>query len=464
MFGTTVRRAARHLARMAAIPGNLETDRQPPMTIPLRHFVVGLGLLAAGALVGVGVAAGVVPGLGALAHVHLLLAGWVCVTIMGAMTQFVPVWSGTDLHSRALANAQLALVVVGLTGFVAGLVAGALPWLWPFGGLMLAGFWVFVYNVGRTLAAVESYDVTERHFALALGFFLVLTALGLLLAVGYARPVVAGTPVTRANVAATHATVAVFGAVLTTVYGALYQLGTMFTQTDLHGVDETLRSLETVCHPVGVVLLAGGRLLGAAAVARVGAALVVAAALAFGAILGRKLYEMEVTWTPMHTRYAVVVPGLAAWALVTAPAWLRAPTAPAHRFGGPGAAHLLGLGVVGFVVFGTLYHVVPFVVWVHRYSDRLGFEDVPMVDDLYDDRLAAADAALLVSGTLGLVGSGWLPRAAALRGVGGALVTLGVVVFGANLALVLRDHSPHSFGRLLLGSLDPRGRSAPARE
>jgi hypothetical protein len=138
-------------------------------------------------------------------------------------------------------------------------------------------------------------------------------------------------------------------------------------------VDETLQSIEEVGHPVGVVLLAVGRGLETALVARVGAVLVLAAALAVSAILGRKLHEMQVPWTPMHTRYALVVPGLAAWALLTAPAWLQTPTAPEHLLGASGAGHLLVLGAIGFVVLGTLYHVVPFIIWVHRYSDRLGF-------------------------------------------------------------------------------------------
>ncbi|WP_276259041.1 hypothetical protein [Haloglomus litoreum] len=449
---------------MGAIPGSVETDQQPPMTVPLRHFVVGLGFLLGGVLVGLGLAVDAVPGLGTLAHVHLLLAGWICVTIMGAMTQFVPVWSGLTLHSRRLANLQLVLVVIGLVGFVTGLVLGSTGWLIPFGGLMLAGFWTFVYNIARTLATVESYDVTERHFLLALGFFAALTVLGFLLAVGFTRPLFTGGFVSRTNVVGTHATLAVFGAVLTTVYGALYQLGTMFTQTELHGIDEYLRPVEEVGHPAGVVLLALGRLVDAVFVARVGAALVLAAALAVGTILARRLYEMQVDWTPMHTRYAVAAPGLLAWALITAPAWLRAPTAPAHRLGAPGAVHLLVLGAVGFVVLGTLYHIVPFIIWVHRYSDLLGLEEVPMIDDLYDDRLAVADAALLVTGLVALVAAEWLRLPATIQGIGGVLVSIGVLVFGTNMLLVIHEHSPHSVGRILLGALDPRREPTPAEE
>ncbi|WP_460920091.1 hypothetical protein [Salinarchaeum chitinilyticum] len=441
---------------MGAIPGGVDTSQQPPMTVPLRHFVVGLGFLLAGTLLGMGHAADAIDGMAGLAHVHLLLVGWVCVTIMGAMTQFVPVWSGTKLHSRRLANVQLVLVVVGLLAFVAGLLTVELELLAVAGMAMLAGFWTFVYNVGRTLATVEELDVTERHFALSLGFFVALTLLGVVLAADFTHPLLADRPVTRIGVVGAHATIAVFGAVLTTIYGALYQLGTMFTQTELHGIDHRLRPIEEVGHPLGVVLLAGGRLFEAVPIARLGGLLIVVAALAFATVLGRKLYEMQVARTPMHTRYAVVVVALASWALLAAPAWLADPTAIDHRFGAAGSAHLLFLGVVGFVVLGTLYHIVPFVVWVHRYSDELGFEPVPMIDDLYDDRIAAIDGTLLVTGTAGLVAWELLALSQAVVSVAGGLVLLAILAFLANVVLVLVRHSPQPIDRIVFGSLSPR--------
>ena len=441
---------------MGAVPGGVDTDRQPPMAVPLRHFLIGLAFLLAGAVVGVGDAAGAVPVRARLVHVHLLLAGWVCLTIMGAMTQFVPVWSNATLHSRRLANVQLVLVTAGMLGFVVALVSLRTVWLIPFGSVMLAGFWTFVYNIARTLSTVDGLDVTERHFAVALGFFLVLTALGLLLAVGFSVPVSARLPLARSGLVGAHATVAVFGAVLTTVYGALYQLGTMFTQTELHGIDHRLKAIEEIGHPIGVVVLAAGRLVGSAVVASVGGLLVLLAALAFGSILARKLYEMRVEPTPMHTRYGVVAAALLLWALLSVPAWLSEPLAAAHRFGASGTVHLLALGVIGFVVFGTLYHIVPFVVWVHRYSDRLGFEEVPMIDDLYDDRLAAIDGTFLFSGTVLLVVSGRFGLGAAVAAVAGSLVILGILTFTGNMLLVLRRHSPHTLDRIVLGALSPR--------
>jgi len=453
IFGNTARLVAVVGGDMGAIPGSIDTTRQPPMTVPLRHFVVALAFLIAGTALGLGLVVDAFPGR-RLVHIHLLLAGWVCITIMGAMTQFVPVWSGATLHSRRLANLQLGLVSGGLVGFAVAVLLGRMEWVFPFGVVMLAGFWTFVYNLGRTLATVDGFDVTERHFAVALAFFVVLTALGALLALNFAAPVFGRLGVTHAGVLGAHATVAVFGAVLTTIYGALYQLGTMFTRTELRGLDHRLRDVETVGHPLGVVGLGAGRLLEAAVLARLGGLLLLGGALAFGVVLARKLSEMQVERTPMHTRYAVVVTALVLWAVLSVPAWARDPLAREHLFGAPGSVHLLFLGVVGFVVLGTLYHIIPFIIWVHTYSDRLGFEDVPMIDDLYDERLAAVDATLLVWGTVLLVGSDWFD--ASVTAAAGMLLFLGVVVFTANMVLVLHRHGPHSLDRVLLGSLSPR--------
>ncbi|WP_415379287.1 hypothetical protein [Halosimplex sp. TS25] len=437
---------------MSAIPGEVDTDRQPPMTVPLRHFLVGLALLVAGGAMGVLDAVGALPGLSALAHVHLLLAGWVCVTIMGAMTQFVPVWSNAPLHSQRLATAQLWLVAAGVGGMAATFATGTLGWVHAFGGLALLGFWTFVYNLGRTLLPARPWDVTERHFALALGFFAVVPPMGFALAMNYAVPFLAGTPVSPPRLTAAHATLAVFGAVLTTVLGALYQLATMFTQTELHGVDRHLRRFEEVGYPVGVLVLAGGRLLGSAPVARVGGLLVAAALLGFAAVLARRLVETQVEWTPMLSRYAVVAAAMAAWALLAARAWFVDPLAPTARFGG-GPPHLLVFGVVGFVVLGTLYHVVPFIVWVHRYSDLLGYEQVPMIDDLYDDRVAAADFACILAGATGLVLADALGLPSAVTAGAGALATVGFALFAGNMLLVVREHSPHSLRGVLVTRL-----------
>ncbi|WP_254863066.1 hypothetical protein [Halovivax gelatinilyticus] len=436
---------------MAAILGDIETDQGPPLSIPIRHFVVGFGFLLLGVAVGMANGLGLTPPTAMLANVHLLLVGWVCVTIMGAMVQFVPVWSNTSIHSRRLSVVQLWLVAGGLTLFVGALLTERLAFLAIGGSLVLLGFWVFVYNVGRTLLGVRPWDVTERHFALALCFFLALSSLGLLLALGFARPIFADLPVDHGAVLASHVTFAVFGAVLTTVIGALYQLATMFTQTEFYALDRHIQRFESVAYPIGVVGLALGRLFELSWLARGGGVLIVASIFGIGLFLARRLYLTRVDWTPMLTRYTVVAGAMVTWAALTLPAWLSDPLSPAARYGAPGTVHLLTFGLIAFVVLGTLYHVVPFIVWVHRYSDLLGLEPVPMIDDLYDDTVAALDFVFLFGGTVCLVVADQLALASPLFPVGTTAIAIGAALFVANMGLVVTRHSPDGVGTILFG-------------
>ncbi|WP_256300574.1 hypothetical protein [Haloarchaeobius salinus] len=429
---------------MSAIPGDIDTDSQPPMAVPLRHFVVGFGFLVAAAVLRVAIAvdaagvADVAPGLASLGHVHLLLVGWVCVTIAGAMTQFVPVWSGVGLHSRRLAAAQLWLLALGVAGLVVAMLTGRLAVLPVTGAVLALGFWTLAYNVGRTLLAARPLDVTERHFLLALGFFVLVTILGLVLALDFTRALLGVGTVPRTQVVAAHATLAVFGAVLTTVFGALYQLATMFTQTDLDGFDGALVGFETVAFPFGVLALASGRLVADTSLARIGGLLVVVSVAAVGVVLVRRLRAARVPRTPMLTRYGVAAVGMVGWAAATTPTWLRDPLAFDARFGA--GFESLSLFVVGFVVLGTLYHIVPFVVWVHRYADRLGYEPVPMIDDLYDGRVATADLVATVVGAGCLVAADTPVLPGSLALVGAGLFLVGVLLFSVNLLQVVRVH------------------------
>ncbi|GCF14656.1 hypothetical protein Harman_25910 [Haloarcula mannanilytica] len=428
---------------MSGIPADVDANAAPPMTIPLRHFVVALAFLVAG------VAVGVVGGrAGYLAQVHLLLAGWVCLTIMGAVTQFVPVWCGVELHSQRLAATQLPLAAVGFAGLAAGFLT-ATPALLPVAGTFaLIGVWILCYNIGRTLLAADP-DVTAIHFGWALVFFALVTVAGIGLALDHAVGVLPLLGVGRQGLLLTHGTLAVFGAVLTTVAGALAQLAPMFTQADTGKVEAAVQRAETVLYPLGVLALAGGRLVGSAALARFGAVLVAAGIGVVAALLARQLVSARVEWSPMLTRYSVAAVSLIFWAGLTVTRWWQDPLSYSGLLGHPSTVLLVG--GVGFVVLGTLYHVVPFIVWVHRYSDRLGFEDVPMVDDLYDHRIAALDAAALTLAYGLLVSKQWLETPDGTPLFAGALVLLGALLFAGNLVAVLVEHSPQSLPTLLTG-------------
>jgi hypothetical protein len=423
---------------MSAILGRVEPERGPPTVLPLRHFVVGLGFLLLGGVVALLGPVGLSTGWSAVAAVHLLVAGGVCLTILGAVTQFVPVWSGVSLYSRRLTRLQLPLVAGGLLGIAGSFLLVEPTWLPVAGSVALLGFWTFVANIALTLRRARPWDVTERHFALALVAFTLVPALGVLLGLSSASPGLL--PLSFVALRGTHATVAVFGAVLLTVAGALAQLAPMFTQCADHPADRSLQRAEEATLPVGVVLLAGGRLWSVPVVARLGAVAVVVGVSAVALLLGRRLRDARVAPSPMLRRYAVGAVALAGWAVTALPAWLADPLSPHATVGHPVVGGPLLAVAVGFVVVGTLYHVVPFLVWVEAYSDRLGLADVPSVDDLYDDRLARADLCATGVGALSIT-LGVALGVGTATVIGGLLVVVGLVAVTRNLLGVLRSHA-----------------------
>ncbi|WP_238705281.1 hypothetical protein [Natrinema pallidum] len=446
---------------MNGIPGGLRTDQQPPMVIPLRHFLLALGFLAVGIGGGTVLAVATLPGLAGLARLHVLLVGWIAVTIMGAMTQFVPVWSGVSIHSRRLAVAQLWLVTVGLLGFGAALLAGAFAWLPVASALMLAGIWTFVYNVGRTIIRARPFDFTERHFALALACFALVAPLGALLATDFTTPVFESVPVNRFEIHGSHATLALFGALLATVVGALFQLTKMFTQAEPNRWGDRLLALEQLCFPAGLAALVVGRGLTIAPIARVGAVALLVGLAAFAVVVAQLLAGATVERSPMLARYWLVVAALVAWIALAAPAWWTDPLAYESLFGYPGTRTLLLFGVFGLVVIGSLYHIVPFIIWIERYSDRLGFEQVPMIDDLYDDRLERADFWLLFVGFAGLSLAPLVDLPAVVPTASSLLATIGVGVFIANMLLTIHRHGPDGIAGVLASTFES-GEDDPA--
>lgn len=431
---------------MAETPASVTTAAGPPIWLPLAHVgtaaVLLLGLLAV-------LAAGVA-GVGGVvvrpAVAHLGLAGVVCVTIAGAATQFLPVWSGRPLFSLRLGIVQLPLLTGGVVGLALGLTLWH-PGAIVLGGLSLAaGIWALSLNGLATLAgepigeassapAWRRFDLTEWHLVGAFLAFALAAVFGVALAVDLWRPFLHDVGLNRVIIVTAHATLAVFGGVLGTVIGALYQLGSTFVGATFDRRDRQLQRVEGLAWPVGVLVLAGGRLLGSAPIARIGAVALAVGVAAFLLVVGRAVWTASGGAPAVVARYRVATVLGGVWIALGTPAWVAAPLSRTTLLGPPVALVALA-GFLLFVIVGTLYHVVPFLLWVDRYADRIGHEPVPTTEELYgrtrvDGTLTCLGLLLLGGGAAG-VGWAW---------TGGVVVgTLGVCLAAVTLARTVVVH------------------------
>jgi hypothetical protein len=88
-------------------------------------------------------------------HVHLNLLGWVSMFMFGVAYHVLPRFSGRPLHSARLADLHVVVANVGLIGMAASFaIWGTGPILGLFGTIEAIGGFLFVYNIGRTIAPV----------------------------------------------------------------------------------------------------------------------------------------------------------------------------------------------------------------------------------------------------------------------------------------------------------------------
>jgi cbb3-type cytochrome oxidase subunit 1 len=128
------------------------------MTWFVKAFLkASLAWLALGVTVGVAMAAHPVWTVYRLAHVHMMLLGFVTMMIYGVAYHVIPHFVGFRLHRPDLAGAHWWLAIVGLAFMVSGFVTRVLApsagtAILAAGGLLSAlGAYLFVYLLWRTI-------------------------------------------------------------------------------------------------------------------------------------------------------------------------------------------------------------------------------------------------------------------------------------------------------------------------
>jgi len=94
------------------------------------------------------------------AHAHLNLLGWTTMLIFGFAYYLIPMVAGRALFSERLPYLHFALSNAGLVGMAVVWSMSRVPGspvsarlVWPFGLMVVASLWLFVFNVAMTLFA-----------------------------------------------------------------------------------------------------------------------------------------------------------------------------------------------------------------------------------------------------------------------------------------------------------------------
>jgi hypothetical protein len=93
---------------------------------------------------------------------------------------------------------------------------------------------------------------------------------------------------------------------------------------------------------------------------------------------------------------------------------------------------------ISTLIVGQMYKIVPFLVWYHKYSSKVGIEKVPMLKDLFSEKLAELNLYLMCVGIIISVLS-FLSEIKLLLLIGFALLFVSSVIFSLNMIKVFRS-------------------------
>ncbi|POB11411.1 hypothetical protein [Sulfobacillus sp. hq2] len=330
-----------------------------------------------------------------LVSVHLTTIGFLTILMIGALHQFVPVLTETELVSQTWSGITLAFLTLGLVGMVAGFLAipgqvpggvlPNLPWLLPSGGtLVVLGVIVALLNLGLTLKRAWPWTLPAWLVATGLGYLLLTVLAGLTFAVSFADPKLfpaSWLVVMGGRGLAAHVIGGVGGWLTLTAMGVSYKLLSMFTLSNEHrGAAGWIGYIATA---LGILGVWWGRWMGANQWPTV-AWIVMLMGLSFYLWDMRVLYQQRKRrQLELNSRYVTIA--LTYLGVVIIAATVVQVSGSLRRID-IALTYLALYGWLGGLALTQLYKIIPFLTWLNHYGTHMGKGRVPRVQDLVNER------------------------------------------------------------------------------
>jgi len=367
----------------------LSLDQAPRLSIPATFFLtIPIGILAAGCiLIAAGAAALGTPWAPqALALTHAGTLGVLAMGMVGALYQMTPVVAGTPVPFTRIAHIVQALLLAGLAGFIWRLLGGPVLAMSAAMLCFTIAFLAFLLPLGWALLRPGTNNETVQGMRLAVVSLAAVTLIGLVMARGYTGY---GFPENRFLWVQLHLILALLGWVGGLIMSVSWQVIPMFYLAP--AVSKTTMRWLFVLLFSGLVLpffaiFAGGEIGGLlspgqlAAIGALPAALVtwlVHPVLILRNISRRKRRRRDASlmfWKAGLISALLLIPLSLAALLLPEPCWQV-------LFG-----WMAIWGWAAMIMHGMLSRIVPFLVWFHRYSARVGLEPVPSMRSLLPQR------------------------------------------------------------------------------
>ena len=431
----------------------------PSVSLPLRFMLTGLVALffAAGWIIAKpAILASYHYSQYVIAATHLVVLGFICTVVMGAMYQLVPVALETKLYSERLAKWQFVFHVVGFVGMVWMFNVWDMKQVGHFGSVLALGVGLFVCNMARTLWRVPKWNFVATAITAALVWFSLTIFVGLSIAAakcvyesteGLAttegvKQVVGGLRIVAGIVSRfdaigamhAHAHLGVVGFFVLLIVGVSYRLIPMFMLTEVQSKRRAALSILLLnvglAGSVVTILLRSPLKLMFASIAVGGLA-------CFGwelraMLRARKRPVLDWGLKSFLVAIAMLIP-VCLLALV-----LSWPGLPLKQFFSmlENVYGFLGLfGVVTLAILGMLHKILPFLVWFGVYSPHVGRAKLPLTSHMVSERAQAGGLATYLA-ALAIIAVAILRESELGVRVGGLFLFASLLMFGWNAAKV----------------------------
>jgi len=421
----------------------LSLDQAPQLAIPASFFLtIPIGILAAACiLIATGSAALISPWAPqTLALTHAGTLGVLAMGMIGALYQMTPVVAGTPVPFTRIAHIVQAMLLAGLAGFIWRLLGGP---VFAMSGAIICftvAFLAFLLPLGWALLRPGTSNETVHGMRLAAVSLAVVTLIGLVMARGYTGH---GFPESRFLWMQIHLTLALLGWVGGLIMSVSWQVIPMFylaptaSKTSMRWLFGLL--LSGLLLPF-IAIFAGGEISHSmspgqlAAFGAIPAALVVwliHPVLILRNISRRKRKRRDASllfWKAGLICALLLIPLALAALLLPQPRWQL-------LFG-----WMAIWGWAAMIMHGMLSRIVPFLVWFHRYSARVGLEPVPSMRSLLPQRHIHIGLALHLS-SVGLGAVAILAQDNILARLTGLVLAATAISLGSMLIHVLKIRS-----------------------
>lgn len=336
-----------------------------------------------------------------LSITHIATLGWITMTIFGAMFQLIPVILQVKLFSEALAEIQFWIYSIGVFTMVYSFWFFMIDLPLTIGASLInLAVLIFLVNIILTLTRVKEWNITATYLAAALFYLLVTSAAGLLLAINLGYPYIEGNHLVYISY---HLIIAVVGWVSMVIMGVTFKLIPMFTLS--HNFSKRSGKWAFVLINIGLTgFLYELHDASLKFLYPLSAAFIISGIFFFlfqVYIIFRQRIRRKLDAALKFSRLSFVFLGITTvfsslFLFIDYTAVLNITLA---------YGYFLFIGFISMLIIGQLYKILPFLTWYHKYSSKAGIEKVPMLRDMYNEKLSYLSYYLIISAVIGVPAS-----------------------------------------------------------